>query len=309
MTAGTLVITGANGFVGTHLAEIASQQGVDVWAIGREPAPDLLLQENCAKYFSMDLEKEWKMPVGADAVVHLAGLSAVGPSFAHPQRYLTGNSAIMTTMCEGLLAHSERPRVVVVSSGAVYGAPEGGTPVAETSATAPSSPYAVAKLLVESQATYYGGRGLDTVIARPFNHIGPRQGTGFLVPDLTAALRDSRPGETLAVGDLGTARDYTDVRDVARAYLALAFAAEHHYDRYNVCSGEAHSGREVLAVLAEALDRPVPPTEMDPARLRPADPPVIVGAADRLRQEYGWEPKIPWQQSVRDFINAEVSAQ
>jgi GDP-4-dehydro-6-deoxy-D-mannose reductase len=233
----------------------------------------------------------------------LAGLAAVGPSFTQPQRYLSVNSAIMTRMSEALLAERSAARMVVVSSGSVYAAPEPDASVSETSPTVPGSPYAVAKLLVESQAGYYARRGLDTVVARPFNHIGPGQGPGFLVPDLTASLRALPQGDTLAVGNLAAARDYTDVRDVARAYLTLAFAPAHRHALYNVATGTAHTGLEVLDAIAHALGRPLPDLAVDPARLRPDDPARIVGDAARLRDEFDWHPTIDYRESISQYVS------
>lgn len=297
-----LVITGANGFVGTHLAQVAAADGAEVWAIAREPEPRESLAPFATRYYAADLEHEWPVTDDADAVVHLAGLAAVGPSFDQPQRYLTVNSGLMTTMSESLRARASRPRVVVVSTGAVYAPPARDHALDEEAATTTGSPYAVAKLLVEMQAAYYASRGLDTVIARPFNHIGPGQGPGFLVPDLAAAVGSLPAGASLAVGNLDAARDYTDVRDVARAYLALAFAPEHRHPLYNVASGRSHTGHEVLETIASALGRQVPPLEVDPRRLRPNDPPRITGDAGRLRAEFGWSPQIDWRTSIADFL-------
>lgn len=302
MSAPTLVITGANGFVGAHVAALASADGVRVIGVGREPEPSDALSPHAAVYLRADLETTWPVLEHADAVVHLAGLAAVGPSFGQPQRYLTVNSGIMTTMCEALLHAGQGARVVVVSSGAVYTPPEDGHPITEADPCSANSPYAVAKLLVETQSEYYSRRGLDTVVARPFNHIGPGQGPGFIVPDFALAMRDLRDGEELTVGNLDSKRDFTDVRDVARAYLTLAFAPTHAHRLYNVASGESHSGREVLAAVAAASGRPVPPVIVDSARLRPGDPPNIVGSAARLRDEFGWKPTIGWRQSIDDFV-------
>ncbi len=306
MTRNTIVITGANGFVGTHLAEIATRQGHRVWAVGREPEAAPHLAPFCEQYFGADLTAEWNAPDTADAVVHLAGLAQVGQSFLEPQRYIAVNSAIMTVMGEALLSATRKPRVVVVSSGAVYSPPVGDQPIEESHATRPNSPYAVAKLVVETQAAYYAGRGLDTVVARPFNHIGPRQGPGFLVPDLTSALRSLPAGSPMLAGNLGTARDYTDVRDVAAAYLLLALASSHRHNVYNVATGTAHTGNEVLAVIAETLGRKAPELSIDDSRFRPNDPPLIAGDSTRLRQEFGWEPNVSWDQSIRDFIEADA---
>lgn len=299
---GTLVITGVNGFVGTHLATLAHTAGHRVIGIGRENEPSTELAANLNHYLTADLYDTWPVTEPVDAIVHLAGLAAVGPSFREPQRYIEINSGIMTRMCETLLAQPQSPRIVVVSSGAVYAPPRDSTPVSEDSPLSYTSPYAVAKILVENQARYYASRGLDTIIARPFNHIGPGQGPGFIVPDLTEALRKLPDGELLPVGNLDTARDYTDVRDVATAYLTLALAPTHQHDIYNIATGTAHTGREVLTTIAQALGRPVPPTTVDPARLRPNDPPTIVGDATRLRNEYDWEPAVAWTQSIEERI-------
>ena len=301
MTA-TLVITGVNGFVGTHLAALAHQAGHRVIGIGRESEPSSELAANLDHYLAADLYETWPVTEPVDAIVHLAGLAAVGPSFREPQRYIEVNSGIMTRMCETLLAQHQSPRVVVVSSGAVYAPPAGATPVSEDSPLSYTSPYAVAKILVENQARYYATRGLDTIIARPFNHIGPGQGPGFLIPDLIAAIKALPENDSITVGNLDTARDYTDVRDVATAYLTLAFAHTHQHDTYNVATGTAHTGREVLTTIAKALGRPVPPTTVDPARLRPNDPLTIVGDATRLRNEYDWEPAVAWTQSIEERI-------
>ncbi|MDF2990969.1 MAG: hypothetical protein K0S37_1483 [Microbacterium sp.] len=302
MTGRILVVTGANGFVGTHLAALAAADGHTVWAAGREDAPRTELAAHISEYYPADLEHAWTVPVGADAVVHLAGLAAVGPSFDHPQRYLNVNSGIMTRMSEALLGQSHRPRVVVVSSGSVYAPPIADELVDETSPVIPSSPYAVAKILVETQAAYYARRGLDTVVVRPFNHIGPGQGPGFLVPDLAANLRALGDDDIMRIGNLAAARDYTDARDVARAYLTLAFADTHRHDLYNVASGTSRTGFDVLTEVARALGRDVPTLETDPTRLRPNDPLNIVGDATRLRDEYGWHPEIDWRDSVRGGV-------
>lgn len=301
MTQKTLVVTGAGGFVGRHLVRLATDAGHRVWAIGRESRPPAELVESGSRYIGADLVDGWPLSEPVDAVVHLAGLAAVGPSFGAPQRYIGVNSSIMTAMCEALLVHSPRARVVVVSSGSVYRPSD--EPLTEDDVTLAGSPYAVSKLLVERQAEYYGERGLDTLVARPFNHIGPGQGAGFLVPDLTAALRGLPAGDALAVGNLDTARDYTDVRDVARAYLLLALASAHRHRLYNVASGVAHSGRDVLAVIADELGRPMPQTSVDPSRLRPGDPLRITGSPARLQSEFGWAPSIDWQASIRASVS------
>lgn len=302
MTQRTLAVTGVDGFVGRHVARLAVEGGWRVVGLARTAEPDSELAPLLFDYHAGDLARHWPASLRADAVIHLAGLAAVGPSFDRPQEYIETNSAMVTLMCEAMLGWDAPPRLIGVSSGAVYSAGPPSQAVDEMTPTAPTSPYVVSKLLVEQQLGYYARRGIDTVIARPFNHIGPGQGPGFLVPDLTAALRELPPGESLPTGNLASERDYTDVRDVAAAYLMLAAAPSHEQAVYNVCSGRALAGHELLALVASALEIPVPQTTVDPARLRAIDNPRITGSAARLRDEYGWAPQIDVARSIADFV-------
>lgn len=303
-----LVVTGVDGFVGRHLARIASECGFEVFGISRSAEVDSSLSASLAGFFVADLRREWPrgLPLEAD-IVHLAGLAAVGPSFDRPQEYIEGNSAIATRMGEALVAADFAGRVVGVSTGAVYAQQAGEAARTEGDPVAFTSPYVVSKILVENQLAYYARRGLRTVVARPFNHIGPHQGPGFLLPDLLLQQRSSGPGGSLRVGNLTTSRDYTDVRDVARAYLALATAPDLRHHVYNVASGASRSGMQILEALSAALGRPVPPLDVDESLIRATDPPVIVGDASRLTADTGWKPIIPFETTIVDSVAASDS--
>ncbi|GAB3284796.1 hypothetical protein GCM10027426_25210 [Microbacterium lacusdiani] len=231
--------------------------------------------------------------------MHLAGLAAVGPSFDDPMRYIQANGAMVVNMCESLIAQGRAgTRVVASSTGAVYAGTA--SPIDETSPVTATSPYAISKLLAEHLLSYYGRRGLSTVSARPFNHIGPHQGPGFLVPDLISRLRDLPPGVPLTTGDLTTARDYTDVRDVVDAYLLLCEAPALQHEVYNIASGRARTGNEVLAAICAAMGREVPATDMTGAR--PIDVASVTGDSSRLRSELGWRPAIEFENSIADAV-------
>lgn len=305
MTRPTLAISGATGFVGRHVVRTAHAAGYRVVAIGRDETVPVEIAPLVQEYLHADLTREWPVTSEVDAVIHLAGLAAIGPSFREPQRYIETNSRMVTLMCEAILGAGHATRVLVVSSGSVYAPRADGAPIDESSATSATSPYAVAKLLVESQAAYYSHRGVDITVARPFNHIGPGQEPGFLVPDLSQALRSLREGEVLSVGNLETARDYTDVRDVARAYLAIVSASQRREFVYNVASGASRTGAEILSALCAALGRTVPEVVVDVGRLRPGDPVRVTGSSRRIQHEFGWEPTIDWRQSIVDFVAAE----
>lgn len=295
-----LAITGVDGFVGRHLAASAVAQGWRVIGMASAASPGTELERVLDDYLAADLRFAWPLTARVDAVIHLAGLAAVGPSFEQPQRYIEHNSAMVTTMGEALLASGARTRIVGVSTGAVYSPSDG--PAAEGTPIVEGSPYVVSKLLLEHQLAYYARRGLDVVVVRPFNHIGPGQARGFLLPDLVQQLIGLPVGQPLHAGDLTTARDYTDVRDVAAAYLLLAGAEEHSGFVYNVASGQALTGMQMLELACSALGRPVPEIERDQARVRATDARRVVGDAGLLRREFGWSPSVPVESSVRDFV-------
>ena len=298
-----VVVSGVNGFVGGHLARDLVSHGHEVVGLGLGPAADSVA-ELLVDYAAVDLTETWP-DIPCDAVVHLAALSAVGPSFNDPQRVIWANSAPLTNLCEGLLRQSAPCRVVVVSTGAVY-AP--GVGLTESAPTEPRSPYAVSKLLAELQSGYYRRRGLDVVVMRPFNHIGPGQGEGFLLPDLVAGVQAAREtGTPLRVGNLETRRDYTDVRDVVRAYRLAVEAPNLDAPLFNVCSGESVSGRSILGQVVAALGIESPTVEVDPSRLRPGDPEAISGDSSLIRAALGWAPEIDLDKTVRDVVHHHVS--
>ena len=303
-----IVVTGANGFVGNHLIRELKNNGHEVVAIGQEESAQDELAPLLVEYAQADLAQTWPaIRTTVDAVIHLAGLAAVGPSFDDPQTYINLNSAMVTNMCEHYLRQDKKPRIVIVSSGAVYESKQP-MPISEDGTIEFNSPYAVSKILTESQAAYYNGRGLDCVVVRPFNHIGPGQLPGFIVPDLAKKIQDrTSSDEPIAAGNLSSRRDYTDVRDVSQAYRLIATAANKPKELiYNVCSGESFSGEDVLRQTAAALGVPTPSVSVDQSLLRPNDTPDIRGDSTRLQEEFGWLPKYSFEQSINDFVQSLV---
>lgn len=295
-------VSGAGGFVGRHLAAEMTSAGHEVVGVGKAE-----LNESTGKhltdYVQGDLIDGWPQNLlNVDCIVHLAALSAVGPSFDKPQLYIESNSAMVTNLGEALLEKETPPRVLIVSSGALYDS-EQQLPIAEGGDIAFSSPYAVSKALVESQASYYQRRGLDWVVARPFNHIGPYQGAGFLLPDLVDSVRRAeQSGQAIIAGDLGTERDYTDVRDVVLAYRHLVETPTLNCRVYNVCSGRSVSGTELLEGIVDALGVRPRPVKVDPDRVRPNEPRRIVGDPSRIMSDTGWRPTVALTKSISDFI-------
>ncbi len=299
-----ILITGVNGFVGQHLGKELAENGSTVIGIGgalgeRTQSPHL------AKYMELDLTK----PAEAheiifdeiDGVIHLAGLAAVGPSFDKPLQYMTTNVGIEVNLFEAALAQKAKPRFLVISSGSLYDI-KAELPLTEESKTYPSTPYAVSKIGQEQMALYYQNRGLESIIARPFNHIGPGQGPGFIVPDLAQQIIEIEKGNAseLMVGNLDAKRDYTDVRDIVRAYRLLLEKGKSG-EIYNVCSGTPRSGHEILEGLLASTEVK-PEVKQDPSKMRPSDNPLVYGSHDKLTADTGWQPEIPLETTLSDVI-------
>lgn len=296
-----ITITGINGFVGHHLAHRLAQKNISVVGIGREPTVQPSLKDLGIEYHPADLTKEWPPLKDIDAIIHLAGLAAVGPSFDNPQQYINLNSAMMTHMCEYFLTQDKKPRILSISSGAIYD-PQQPLPITEQSNVGFTSPYAVSKILTENQCHYYHNRGLECIVVRPFNHIGPRQAPGFIVPDFFQRISEAKAGDIIKVGNITTKRDYTDVRDIADAYTRLALAPKLSHTLYNVCSGKSISGQEILDMIKTAMKKPDIKFEIDSSLVRPTDIMDIYGDSSRLREELGWQPTHTVEQAVNDFV-------
>lgn len=300
----TILVTGANGFVGRHLIEELLQNNYKVIAVGGSQVTAISEREN-QQYMTLDLMKKSEVQqidfTKVSGVIHLAGMAAVGPSFEQPLEYLTTNVGIEINLFEASLSQNATPRFLIISSGTLY-KPDAPQPLNEDSPILANSPYAVSKLGQEQMAQYYTTRGFTTMIARPFNHIGPGQGPGFIVPDLAQQIVAFERGkqEAIKVGNLDAKRDYTDVRDIVRAYRLLLEKGASG-ESYNICSGKPLSGHEILRGLlkAAAIDAPI---TQDPAKMRPSDTATLSGSFDKLKQATGWEPSLPLHTTLADVI-------
>ena len=303
-----IIITGINGFVGEHLANTFLEDGFDVIGIAYDQSPNIKVASKLTGYISCNLlDQEAVRSVdlsGVHAIIHLAGLSAVGQSFEQPHRYITENAIMTYNLLDHALSSELAGRVVVVSTGALYD-PNQPLPLTEDSKTGATSPYAIGKLATEHVVSYFRNRGLDTVSLRPLNHIGPGQGAGFLLPDLYTQLIGARDSGKMIVGNIDTKRDYTDVRDIVRAYKSLALAGSLGSDVYNICSGRSMSGKEILKILQHSTGIENVDITIDPAKIRPSDVMDIYGDSSRIHKELGWTPQIPIEQTIQDFIQSQ----
>ena len=308
-----LFVTGAGGFVGGHLIEyVLTQPDVSVHAgvflpPGRNPRLDRL---PIAQY-AVDLRNAQAVltvleEIRPDAIVHLAAMADVGQSFKNPWQTLENNIVSQLNILQAAHQLQLDAQILVISSAEIYGA-AGGTsePLDEERPFLPTSPYSVSKVAQDMLALqYFLSHNMPIIRARPFNHIGPYQSGGFVAADFAsqiAAIEAGRQEPVIFVGNLAAERDFTDVRDVVRAYYRLLQAGEPG-EAYNVCSGRAYSIQYLLDTLLSYSTATIE-VRPDPARMRPSDVPRRVGNASKLRQRTGWEPAIPFEQTLLDILN------
>jgi GDP-4-dehydro-6-deoxy-D-mannose reductase len=307
----TVIVTGADGFVGRWLvrALVAAGHTVVAAAGGSVPADPAAAP---VRWTTLDLRDQAAVErlaaEPADAVVHLAGLASGAQSLADPLRAWEVN-ALGTARLVGALgarraAGAADPLVLLVSTAEVYGAAD--RPLAETDPVRPRSPYAASKAAAELAAVETAARtGLRVIVARPFPHTGPGQDARFVVPALAQRLLAARRAgsRVVKVGNLDVTRDLLDVRDVAAAYVTL-LAAGRAGGTYNIASGAGVRLRDVFARLAAIVGVDAI-AEVDASLMRPADLPVLVGDATRLRAA-GWTPAFALDTTLRDLVNAEA---
>lgn len=305
-----IIVTGVNGFVGHHVAVQLHEQGFCVLGVGSQPKLQSDLVDTVNDYISCDLtdpEEVRKIDLlDVTAIINLAGFAKVGKSRGQGELYDKVNIGVHTTIYDECLNQGVSPRIIAVSTGAVYD-PNQKLPITEESALIPrdkTNEYVVSKQKMEEAVVTYADKGLRIVIARPFNHSGPGQLPGFLLPDLGEQIQEAASqNKPLMVGNLRTKRDYTDVRDVAKAYAALATCEEDKlkHNIYNICSGKSVAGNDILKTLADSFDASDIKVEIDQSRIRPNEVMDIYGSRTRLTKDTGWEPKISVEQMVKDY--------
>jgi len=305
-----IFITGATGFSGSHLVKNLVEAGHKIFSLVHEATSHQpLRQDENVTLIPGDLLDQVSLTEAVaqskpDVVYHLAGQAYPARSWLLPGLTLAVNSVGTANLLQAVVAYG-RPRVLIVTSAEIYGEiqPED-LPITEQTLPAPNHPYGVSKWAAGLLIPLYWERyQLPVVEARPFNHIGPHQALGFVVPDFASQLAEIQAGQRpnrMMVGNLEAMRDFTDVRDVVRAYELLLEKGEPG-ETYLICSGQPVKIESVLQKLIDIADIEVV-VEHDPERMRPSDTPCLYGSYAKLEAQTGWRPRFSLEESLRDVL-------
>ena len=309
-----VLVTGVSGFVGGHLAEHLIAQGdlvVGLSASGKWPegrahlARDVRI-ERCDLADVPETELAdliaRKQP---EAVYHLAAQANPQASVSDPRGTWALNLGGTLNLLEAIKASGQSPRIVLVGSGVCYGnpAPEF-MPVNEACPLRPNNPYAASKAAADLLGIqHFLAHGTNVVMARPFNHAGPRQSSSYVLSALARQVAEVEAGikPRVEVGNLDIIRDFTDVRDVVRGYRLLAEKGSAG-EIYNLGTGRGTKLSDALNTLANHAGRPVE-VFVDPARVRPVDQPLLIADPSKLRDATGWEPRLSIEQTLLDMLD------
>lgn len=304
-TPGPVLVTGAAGFVGSYVVELLLAEGAEVvgWRRpGTTPLTAAAVRWTPMELLDASAVSSALAELRPSAVYHLAGSAHVADSWSHTRETFEGNVLATHHLLQGLNRHGLRPRVLVSGSATIY-APST-QPITESSALAPASPYATSKLAQEMLgAQAWREHGIPVVLARSFNHVGPRQTPSYVAASIARQVALIERGElppVLKMGNLDPERDVMDVRDTVRAYRAMMAAAAPAVP-YNVCGGRPIRIGDLVDLFRARARVPID-VEQDPARMRPNDVPRLAGSHARLTADTGWQPEIPVEQTVQDLL-------
>jgi GDP-4-dehydro-6-deoxy-D-mannose reductase len=306
-----ILITGASGFAGRHLIEHILNTVPNAVIHGTIFGPNTGALPESGTWYDLDLRDDHAVydliaRVQPQQIFHLAAQASPRRSFDAPWETLENNIRAQLNLILGCLAASIQPRIVIVSSAEIYSPIEpSDRPIPEDTPFLPTSPYGVSKITQDMLGKqYFLSHRMPIMLARPFNHCGPGQSLGFVAPDFAIQVARIEAGQqppVIQVGNLSARRDFTDVRDVVRAYY-LIMQHGNPGEAYNVASGQAYSIQELLDTLISYGTVPVE-VRVDPARFLPVDVPVKRGDTRKLREATGWQPTIPLEQSLLDILN------
>jgi len=310
-----LLITGFRGFVSPHFLNFLNEAepGSEVLGIDRNSPsfdfskyPNLRISFRNTDLLNKEMVKEVLTDFKPEYILHLASVSSVAQSWQTPLDSFVNNTNIFLNLAEEVRENHIACRILSVGSSDEYGeVAENELPLTEDHPLKPLSPYAVARVSQEMLSKMYAeGFGLDIIMTRSFNHIGPGQKDSFVVSSFAKQLvqLSQNPGavKKIVVGDVSIIRDFLDVRDVVRAYYILLKKGK-KAEVYNVCSGRGIMLKDIISKMSTLLQLDIE-IEKDPSRIRPNENKKMQGSYDKLKTDLGWEPRIPFDTTLADII-------
>ena len=310
-----ILITGITGFAGSHLADflLAERKDVDIYGMvrWRSKTENIEHIRDKIRLYECDIRDAYSVnkvirEVRPERIFHLAAQSFVPTSWRAPAETLTTNVIGELNIFEAVRQNGIDPLIHIAGSSEEYGlVKKDEIPIKETNPLRPLSPYAVSKVgqdLLGYQ--YFKSYGLKIIRTRGFNHTGPRRGEVFVCSDFAkqvARIEKEKQKPIIKVGNLKAKRDFTDVRDMVRAYW-LVLEKGKIGEVYNICSNKAYSIKEVLDILLSLSKKKIK-IEEDPQRMRPSDVPILLGDNTKFKKETGWQPEISFEKSIKDLLD------
>jgi GDP-4-dehydro-6-deoxy-D-mannose reductase len=308
-----VLITGIAGFVGSHLAELMVKKGNEVFGtcLACESLDNIRRIRRSLHLSTCDITQFDHLfrvikRISPDQIYHLAALSSVAKSFSQPLDTIGTNIGGTLHLLE-IIRNLKRPiKILVAGSSDMYGkVTPREVPITEEKTLLPVSPYGVSKATCDLLAyQYFESCRVSAIRARAFNHAGPRQNTGFVIPDFASQIAQIEAGllpPVMKVGDLSSKRDLSDVRDVVRAYVSLMRKGKPG-QAYNICSQRAYRIRDVLNDLLRLSKKKIK-VEVDKEKYRPAEIPILVGSNSKTKEATGWKPRIPLRKTLKDTLD------
>ena len=301
-----ILVTGIEGFAGGHLARhLADARHTIIGLHWADAQPGLPAELHRGDICDFDATRSLLESTRPDGIIHLAGISSVALSESHQMATYEVNALGTLKLLEAVRQLQLKCRIVLISSADVYGRSNIGRPLNEDLPSLPLSPYALSKhMTAEAGRFYHRAFGLDVVIIRPFSHTGPGQTTTFVFPKVANAIAQTERGArepVIEMGDLQIRRDYTDVRDVVRAYL-LALERCAPGETYNITSGKPVIIKEGVDYLCSLARVPVQ-VKSSAAKFRPHDIPLLTGDPSKFAAATGWNPEIPFTKTLSDLLD------
>ncbi|MBO7042541.1 MAG: GDP-mannose 4,6-dehydratase [Alphaproteobacteria bacterium] len=299
------LITGINGFVGRYFVEYLDEKESDAKIYGIDIAKNCDMDIQYKSLNLMDAESINKVikSYKPDYIIHLAAMSSVAQSWEEPLNCFVNNMSAFLNLADSVRKNNLKTRILSVGSSEEYGTYN--EPLKESLGLHPKNPYSVARVSQEYMSKLYVDKfGLDIVMTRSFNHIGPRQNPKFVIPSFVEQLVNIASGKSenkMMVGNIDVIRDFTDVRDVVDAYYRIIKNAPNR-SVYNVCSGRGVKLRDIIDKTAKKLNIK-PNIVVDPSRVRSNEVLSVIGDNSKLKKELGWKPKYKLEQTISDMVD------